>query len=149
MPLSASDWERLRLPAPIPELVVTPDRRQIFMFSAATWNRHHIHYDKDAALSEGLPDVVVQRALIGSFFARLLTEWAGDSAEVGNVSWRVTQSALPGRALRCAGDVVAVETSGGERYAECELRMHDEAGRAIAAGSARLRLLSTEQETAP
>jgi hydroxyacyl-ACP dehydratase HTD2-like protein with hotdog domain len=56
------DWSQLQLPAPIPALVVTPDHTQIFMFSAATWNRHHIHYSKDAALAEGLPDVVAARA---------------------------------------------------------------------------------------
>jgi hydroxyacyl-ACP dehydratase HTD2-like protein with hotdog domain len=140
MPISARNWEQLQLPAPIPELVVTPDHMQIFMFSAATWNRHRIHYDKDAALAEGLPDVVVQRALIGNFFARLLTEWLGDSGEIRELSWKVTQSALPDRALRCAGSVLTVKAVGDFRYADCELRMQDETGRAIAAGRARLRL---------
>lgn len=140
MPMSAQDWEQLRLPAPIPELVVKPDRMQIFMFSAATWNRHHIHYDKDAALAEGLPDVLVQRALIGSFFARLLTEWLGDAGEIRELSWKVTHSAMPDRALRCAGTLLTVEMAEGVRHADCELSMQDEADRAIAAGRARLRL---------
>jgi hydroxyacyl-ACP dehydratase HTD2-like protein with hotdog domain len=138
--MSAKDWEQLHFPAPIPELVVKPNHMQIFMFSAATWNRHHIHYDKDAALAEGLPDVVVQRALIGNFFARLLTEWLGDAGEIRELSWKVTQSALPDRTLRCVGDVLTVETAEGVRHADCKLRMVDEAGRDIATGRARLRL---------
>ena len=72
-------WDHVSVTAPIPELTVCPDYVQVFMFSAITWNRHHIHYSKDAALSEGLPDVVVQRALIGNFLARLITNWVGDS----------------------------------------------------------------------
>jgi hydroxyacyl-ACP dehydratase HTD2-like protein with hotdog domain len=113
---------------------------QIFMFSAVTWNRHHIHYDKDAALTEGLPDIVVQRGLIGNFFARTLTQWLGDRGEICELSWRVTESALPDIALRCEGDLLAVETEDGVQHARCELRMRDEAGRNIAAGRARLRL---------
>jgi hydroxyacyl-ACP dehydratase HTD2-like protein with hotdog domain len=135
----ASDWEQ-QLPTPIPELAVTPDRMQLFMFSAVTWNRHRIHYDKDAALADGLPDVVVQRALIGNFFARMLTDWLGDSGEVYQLSWKVTRSALPDMALRCTGTVLAVEMAGSSRLARCDLHMLDQTGREIAAGHASLRL---------
>ena len=134
------DWSQLQLPAPIPALVVTPDHTQIFMFSAATWNRHHIHYSKDAALAEGLPDVVVQRALIGNFFARLLTGWLGDTGDIRELSWKVSASAVPGKALRIEGDALALSVVGGHRDVDCELRITDAGGRAIAAGRARLRL---------
>jgi hydroxyacyl-ACP dehydratase HTD2-like protein with hotdog domain len=135
-----SDWSNLQLPAPIPELVVTPDHTQIFMFSAATWNRHHIHYSKDAALAEGLPDVVVQRALIGNFFARLLTDWLGDAGEIRALSWKVTASAVPGKALHCQGEALAVGAGPLDRDVACDLRITDADRRAIASGSARLRL---------
>jgi hydroxyacyl-ACP dehydratase HTD2-like protein with hotdog domain len=134
------DWSRLRLPAPIPALVVTPDHQQIFMFSAATWNRHRIHYSKDAALAEGLPDVVVQRALLGNFFARLLGDWLGDAGAVRELSWKVSASAVPGRALRVEGEALASSLDAGRRDLECTLRITDDADRAIAAGRARLRL---------
>jgi len=140
MSMNSTDWERLRLPAPLPELIVTPDHMQIFMFSAVTWNRHHIHYSKDAALAEGLPDVVVQRALIGNFFARLLTQWLEDAGDICELSWKVTHSALPGHRLRCNGDVLSIAVTDAARHAECELRMHDDAGRVVASGHARLRL---------
>jgi len=128
------------LPVPIPALVVTPDHTQIFMFSAATWNRHHIHYSKDAALAEGLPDVVVQRALIGNFFARLLIGWLADAGDIRELSWKVSASAVPGKALRIDGEALACSTSGGHRDVDCELRITDAGGRAIASGRARLRL---------
>lgn len=137
---AAKDWGSLELPAPIPEIVVKPDRMQIFMFSAATWNRHRIHYDKDAALDEGLPDVVVQRSLIGNFFARLLTQWLGDTGDIRVLSWRVLASVVPGVTLRCAGQVLAIETVEGVRFADCEVHMTDESGAKVATGRARLRL---------
>jgi hydroxyacyl-ACP dehydratase HTD2-like protein with hotdog domain len=74
------------------ELVKKPDRRQLFMFSAITWNRHAIHYDRQSAREEGLPDVVVQRALIGNFLPSCWTSgcrtvarssaWGGKSLAV-------------------------------------------------------------------
>ena len=43
-----------QLPLVLPELRVLPTPMQIFMFSAITWNRHHIHYSADAARAEGV-----------------------------------------------------------------------------------------------
>ena len=39
-------------------LVRTPDRLQLFAFSAATWNTHRIHTDPGYAASKGYPDVL-------------------------------------------------------------------------------------------
>jgi len=132
----------LQAPAAIPELRLTPDHTQIFMFSAATWNRHHIHYSKDAALAEGLPDVVVQRALIGNLFARLLTDWLGDAGEIRELGWKVTQSAVPGRELTVSGTATAIESRTNGRDIRCELAITDAQGRAIASGHALLGVAS-------
>jgi len=142
------DLAAQHLPAAIPALVVVPDRMQLFMFSAATWNRHRIHYDKDEALAEGLPDVVVQRALLGDFLARMLTDWLGDAGDIRRLSWRVVGSALPDVALSCTGNVVALEQAQGVRLARCDLRLDTEAGDAIATGDAIVRLYPEEQRRA-
>jgi hydroxyacyl-ACP dehydratase HTD2-like protein with hotdog domain len=92
---AAPSWSSLSVPRPLPELVVTPTTAQLFMFSAVTWNRHRIHYDHHAAVEEGHPGVVVQRALLGNFLARLLTGWLQDRGEVRELSWRVLKSAVP------------------------------------------------------
>ena len=124
----------------IPDLKITPDATQIFMFSAATWNRHHIHYSKDAALAEGHKDIVVQRALIGNFLARLLTDWLGDAGEIRQLSWRVVQSAFPGQTLRCTGSVVDASRLGGHSIVTCELKVLNPEDQIIATGSARVEL---------
>ena len=136
-----TDWSNLRLPAPIPQLVVTPDHTQIFMFSAATWNRHRIHYSKDAALAEGLPDVVVQRALIGNFFSRLLTDWLGDAGDILELSWKVSASAVPGKTLYCQGEALTADAGSGHLDIRCDLRITDDDGRAIASARAAIRLM--------
>ncbi len=120
----------------IPELIVRPDPMQVFMFSAITWNRHHIHYSKDAAISEGLPDVVVQRALIGNFLARLITDWIGDSGELRRLAWKVTRSALPGRDIVCRGHVKERIDSEEGAYLVCEVTAFDENDELLASGEA-------------
>jgi hydroxyacyl-ACP dehydratase HTD2-like protein with hotdog domain len=125
-------------PVALPELVVTPDHMQIFMFSAITWNRHHVHYSKDAALDEGLPDVVVQRALLGNFIARAVTDWAGEEAEIRELSWKVLSSATPGMRLLCQGSLTATETREGREFGACELKIIGDDDKTVASGTARL-----------
>src|ERR1700759_5730688 len=62
----------------LPKLAVTVDERQLFFFSAATYNAHRIHYDKDWARNvEGYDDVIVQGPLQAAVLARAITDWMG------------------------------------------------------------------------
>jgi hydroxyacyl-ACP dehydratase HTD2-like protein with hotdog domain len=130
------NWEKIAATTQIPELVVCPDHKQVFMFSAVTWNRHHIHYSKDAAVKEGLPDIVVQRALIGNFLARLITDWVGDSAEIRKLAWKVVRSALPGERIFCRGKIKEKIDSEEEMYIICKLTVSDQNDELIATGEA-------------
>ena len=129
-------WARVSVNTHLPELTVCPDHTQVFMFSAVTWNRHHIHYSKDAAVSEGLPDVVAQRALIGNFLARLITDWVGDAAELRKLAWKVTRSALPGKNIVCRGMVKDRIDSDVEKCIICEVTASNEDDEPIASGDA-------------
>lgn len=68
------DEQAVAVGTKLSKLVKTPDRQQLFMFSAITWNRHAIHYNRQHARDEGLPDVVVQRALVGNFLPNCWTD---------------------------------------------------------------------------
>lgn len=120
----------------IPELQVIPTTGQLFMFSAVTWNRHHIHFSKDAALAEGHADIVVQRALLGNFMARQLGNWLGDRGRILRLSWKVQKSATPGNVLRCQGAVAAAEQVGGRQQVRCMLRIVDGTDAVVASGEA-------------
>ena len=129
-------WENISLTTYIPELVVCPDHVQVFMFSAITWNRHRIHYSKDAAVGEGLPDIVVQRGLIGNFLARLITNWIGNSAELRKLAWKVTRGALPGKDIVCRGQIKERIDSEDEKYLICNVTASNENDELIASGEA-------------
>lgn len=125
-----------RLDENIQELCVTPTTTRIFSFSAVTWNRHRIHYDKDAAIAEGHRDVVVQRALLGNYLAAMLEEWLGRNGTVRKLSWNVLNSAYPGRELRCTGRA----TLDGHT-AHCSLVIASEGGVVVATGQAECALV--------
>jgi hydroxyacyl-ACP dehydratase HTD2-like protein with hotdog domain len=129
-------WENISTTTQIPELIARPNHTQIFMFSAVTWNRHHIHYSKDAAINEELPDIVVQRALIGNFLARLITNWIGDNAELRKLTWKVTRSALVGKNIVCRGKIKERIDSENEKYLICEVTASNENDELIASGDA-------------
>ena len=120
------------LPIVLPALRVVPNAMQIFMFSAITWNRHQIHYSRDAALREGHPDVVVQRALIGNFFARHAQAWLDRGGAIRQLSWKVLASAYPGQALDCVGFVTERLADPGARLLRYEAQLLADGGREIA-----------------
>jgi hydroxyacyl-ACP dehydratase HTD2-like protein with hotdog domain len=83
---------------PLPALTVTPDERQLFFFSAATYNGHRIHYDKDWARSaEGYEDVIVQGPLQAALLARAITDWIGGRG-------RLVEYAVQNRAIALVGE---------------------------------------------
>ena len=137
---NSTDWEKIQVGDPMPELSVEPDHTQIFMFSAVTWNRHHIHFSKDAALSEGLPDVVVQRGLIGNFMVRQVYQWIEHSGQLVSLNWRMVASALPGDTLKCSGIVSQKEQHENGYYFNCALSVKNANGQIISRGDAGVRI---------
>ena len=70
-------------------------RAQLFLYSAATHNPHRIHYDRDYALTEGHPDVIVHGPLQGAWLSQYVTDWAGPRARLLGLTWQNRRSALP------------------------------------------------------
>ncbi|HEY2447835.1 MAG TPA: MaoC/PaaZ C-terminal domain-containing protein [Mycobacterium sp.] len=81
----------------LPTLTVTVDERQLFFFSAASYNGHRIHYDKDWARNvEGYDNVLIQGPLQAALLARAITDWIGGRG-------RLVEYAVQNRAVAFAG----------------------------------------------
>jgi hydroxyacyl-ACP dehydratase HTD2-like protein with hotdog domain len=92
----------------LPMLAVTADERQLFFFSAATYNGHRIHYDKDWARTvEGYDDLIVQGPLQAALLARAITDWIGGRGRLVEYSVQNRAVALAGEALHFGGSVTA------------------------------------------
>lgn len=91
-------------------LVRSPDRLQLFAFSAATWNTHRIHTDPDYAAREGHPDVLVQSHLHAAFLMRALRDAVvPEGGRVVRFAWQNRHPAVPGDTLTCDGERVAAD----------------------------------------
>lgn len=53
-----------------------PTEIDLFMYCAATWNTHRIHYDRDYARAEGYRDLVVPGPLQSARLAQMLSDFA-------------------------------------------------------------------------
>jgi hydroxyacyl-ACP dehydratase HTD2-like protein with hotdog domain len=90
----------------MPELTVTLDETQLFFFSAATYNGHRIHYDKQWAREvEGYDDVLVHGPLQAALLARAIGDWIGGHGRLVSFSVQNRAVAHPGQQLTFGGSV--------------------------------------------
>jgi hydroxyacyl-ACP dehydratase HTD2-like protein with hotdog domain len=106
-----------------------PDEIALFLFGAATWNAHRIHYDRDHARAEGHDDLVVHGPLQGSWLVELVGGWAGPGARIRSVRYRNVGTAYVNREYQVGGTVRAVSPDGhGALDVECDVWVRGEAG---------------------
>jgi hydroxyacyl-ACP dehydratase HTD2-like protein with hotdog domain len=90
----------------MPTLTVSVDETQLFFFSAATYNGHRIHYDKQWARTvEGYDDVLVQGPLQAALLARAIGDWIGGRGRLVSFSVQNRAVAYPGQPLSFGGEV--------------------------------------------
>ena len=98
----------------LPVVVRRASRTQLFLYSAATWNPHRIHYDRDYAETEGHRDVLVHGPLQGAWVTQFLTDWAGPLGRLVSASWQHRRPAFPDTDYELGGRVLAVDASTGD-----------------------------------
>lgn len=101
--------EDLSVGMALPVVVRNAGRVQLFLYSAATWNPHRIHYDVDYARFEGHPDVIVHGPLQGAWLSQYVTDWAGPAGRITALSWQNRASALPDTDYEFHGEVTAID----------------------------------------
>lgn len=136
----------------LPELSTTVSRAQLFFFSAATYNGHRIHYDRDWATGvEGHPDVLVHGPLQNALMMKVLTDWVGTHGRVVSVSTTNRASAYPEQVLRFRATVTgrrpadtdAADAGAGAEMVDVELRALNEEGTVLMSGQATLSIGAT------
>ena len=93
----------------LPPVTRNASRSQLFLYSAATWNPHRIHYDVDFARVDGHPDVIVHGPLQGAWLTQFVTDWAGPQGRLVQAGWQNRASALPEQDYLFGGRVTAVD----------------------------------------
>tara|TARA_B100001250_G_C19815574_1_gene798141 strand:+ start:4071 stop:4493 length:423 start_codon:yes stop_codon:yes gene_type:complete len=98
---------------------------ELFLYSAASFNPHRIHYDKAYANYEGHQDIVVHGPLQGSWLTQFITDWAGPRARLLSVEWQNRASAFVDEELSFSGSVISVDKVNGSVELEIYERKQD------------------------
>ncbi|OBK25958.1 acyl dehydratase [Mycobacterium asiaticum] len=120
-------FEDVQTGSAIPALAITVTEAQMFFFSAATYNGHRIHYDKDWARDvEGYDNVLVQGPLQAALLSRALTDWIGGAGRLVAFSVQNRAIAYPGQELHFGGVVTGKQDAEGFVDVEIFCRRGDE-----------------------
>ena len=121
------------------ERVFEPTAVSLFLYNAAIWNAHRIHYDRSYTTEvEQYPGIVVDGPLQGDWLSQVVTDWLGDEGELVEFEYSNRTASYLGERLRSGGVVTAVDHAAGT--ATVELYIKNAEGAVISPGRAVVRL---------
>lgn len=127
--------ETIRPGDKLPERLFEPDTIQLFLYNAALWNAHKIHFDHPYATEEeGYPGLVVQGPLMGDWLTQCVLEWLGDDGVLASISYTNRQYSCLGEVLRSEGKVLSVDPE--TREVEIEVNILNADGEIVIPGQA-------------
>jgi hydroxyacyl-ACP dehydratase HTD2-like protein with hotdog domain len=111
------------------------DTIQLFLYNAALWNAHKIHFDHPYATQvEGYPGLVMAGPLLGDWLHQCVVDWLGDAGTLRSMEYSNRRAAFIGDTLRSTGRVLEVDRE------RCEVRIEvaivNQHGEALAPGVA-------------
>ncbi len=115
-------YEDVEIGAGVSPLTVTVTETQMFFFSAATYNGHRIHYDKEWARGvEGYDNVLVHGPLQAALLSRALTDWIGGAGRLVAFAVQNRAIAYPGQELTFGGVVTGKRMADGEARVDLDI----------------------------
>lgn len=120
----------------LPERALKPDNVQLFLYNAALWNAHRIHFDEPYATQvEGYPGLVIAGPMLGDWLNQSVEEWLGEEGRLVSISYSNRAACYIGDTVYSGGKVTAVDHTSGEIQLEVYIR--NEAGEVITPGVAK------------
>ena len=129
-------WEDVEEGTEITPLVKEPSTQQLVRWAGASGDFYQIHYDKDFALGNDLPGVIVHGALKSAWLGQLLGDWVGESGTIKKYGCSYRGMDVPGDKLTCKGKVVRKYMEGDEHLVDCEIWLENSQGQKTTPGSA-------------
>ena len=86
-----------------------PSTVSLFLYNAAIWNAHRIHFDETYTTQvEQHPGIVVDGPLQGDWLSQVAVEWLGNDGRLLRLEYSNRRAAYLGETLRAGGKVVKV-----------------------------------------
>lgn len=134
MPAFAS----LTLGAELPGRDCTASNVSLFLYNAAIWNPHRIHYDESYTRNvEKHPGIVIDGPLQGDWLTQVVTQWLADDGELLEFEYSNRRASYVGDRLSAGGRIVALNAE--RREATLELAITDARGQVTTPGRALVR----------
>ena len=129
-------WEDIEEGTEITTLEKQPTTQQLVRWAGASGDFYQIHYDKDFALGNALPGVIVHGALKSAWLGQLLGDWVGEDGVVKKYGCSYRGMDVPGDTLACKGKVTKKYVEGDDHLVECEIWLENSKGEKTTPGTA-------------
>jgi 3-methylfumaryl-CoA hydratase len=138
--MSASpDIKDLQTGDALPSRELHIDTVELFLYNAALWNAHRIHFDHPYATQvEGHAGLVIAGPMLGDYLTQVAVEWMGDAGQLLSLEYSNRRVAYIGEVLQAVGKVSAVDRERAE--VTVELAIVNQTGEITTPGSAVIRL---------
>jgi hydroxyacyl-ACP dehydratase HTD2-like protein with hotdog domain len=111
----------------VPIVMRTPTAVDLFMFSAAAWLLHRIHYDLPFTTEhDGHPGLLIHGPLQGVYLTQSVERWLGPVVRLRSVNYRHLAPAYLGDSLECGGTVTNSDVATGTIELGLWVRKSDE-----------------------
>ena len=131
--------QELQIGDRLPERTFEPTHVSLFLYNAAIWNAHRIHYDEHYATEvERHPGVVVDGPLQGDWLTQTVLEWLPPEGSLIEFEYSNRRASYLGDRLTSGGTIQAVDAE--SREVTIELFIRNEAGEITTPGRAVVRL---------
>ena len=116
-----------------------PSTVSLFLYNAAIWNSHRIHFDQTYTTQvEQHRGIIVDGPLQGDWLSQVAAEWLGNDGRLLQFEYSNRRAAYLGETLRAGGKVVKVNES--DQTVTIELYLKNANDEIIAPGQAIVQL---------
>ncbi len=129
-------YEDIAVGSEVPAVVKYPTTMQLVKYAGASGDYYQIHYDKDFALSNGLPGVIVHGWLTLSFLGQMLTDWLGEGGRLLKLNGSYRGMNLVHEEIFCYGKVTKKYVEGDRNCARVEIWAENPRGEKTVTGAA-------------
>ena len=129
-------YEDIEVGSEIPALVKYPTTMQLVKYAGASGDYYQIHYDKDFALANGLPGVIVHGWLALSFLGQMVTDWLGEGGTLLRLNGSYRGMNKVHEDLICNGRVAKKYEEDGRYLARLEIWAENPEGDKTVTGTA-------------
>ena len=129
-------WEDVQEGTAVTPLPKNATTQQLVRWAGASGDFYQIHYDKDFALGNALPGVIIHGALKSAWLGQLVGDWVGDEGRIKSYGCSYRGMDVPGEDLVCKGVVTKKYVEGDEHIVECDIWLEKASGEKTTPGTA-------------